>query len=206
MLAESNQAFTLASPVRSLVDLKTHKGFTGKLDTKYYSNGRYLCYHSSSTTETAFHISTQMPTALNDPQQVKKKRHISNDHVQIVWSDNDRDYLPCTLTSEFNDVIISLYPLQRGNRSDLLRCKITSKEGIPYFGPLTDGMIIRARSAPALVRQTAVNANRVVREAQGENVNRPHVERRKIIKQLVDVYGEEYKGGEVFERMCRIVR
>ncbi|GMH78737.1 hypothetical protein TrST_g13945 [Triparma strigata] len=190
----------------SLVDLKTHKGFTGKLDTKYYSNGRYLCYHSSSTTETAFHISTQMPTALNDPQQVKKKRHISNDHVQIVWSDNDRDYLPCTLTSEFNDVIISLYPLQRGNRSDLLRCKISSKEGIPYFGPLTDGMIIRARSAPALVRQTAVNANRVVREAQGENVNRPHVERRKIIKQLVDVYGEEYKGGEVFERMCRIVR
>ncbi|GMH87160.1 hypothetical protein TL16_g10771 [Triparma laevis f. inornata] len=190
----------------SLVDLKTHKGFTGKLDTKYYSNGRYLTYHSTSTTETAFHISTQMPTALNDPQQVKKKRHISNDHVQIVWSDNDRDYLPCTLTSEFNDVIISLYPLKRGNRSDLLRCKITAKEGIPYFGPLTDGMIIRAGVAPKLVRLTAINANRVVREAQGEEMNRPHVERRKIIKQLVDVYGEDYKGGEVFESLCRIVR
>ncbi|GMI05714.1 hypothetical protein TrLO_g10621 [Triparma laevis f. longispina] len=190
----------------SLVDLKTHKGFTGKLDTKYYSNGRYLTYHSTSTTETAFHISTQMPTALNDPQQVKKKRHISNDHVQIVWSDSDRDYLPCTLTSEFNDVIISLYPLKRGNRSDLLRCKITAKEGIPYFGPLTDGMIIRAGVAPKLVRLTAINANRVVREAQGEEMNRPHVERRKIIKQLVDVYGEDYKGGEVFESLCRIVR
>lgn len=115
------------SGLGTMVDLRTHKGFAGKLDLKYFSNGKKMLYHVSDKVETAFHVATLMPTASSDPQQVAKKRHLGNDHVTIVWNEHKRDYLPITVTSEFNDVVIVLSPLER---KGLIRVKITSKEGI----------------------------------------------------------------------------
>ena len=87
-----------------------------------------MLYHASDKVETAFHVATLMPTAASDPQQVAKKRHLGNDNVTIVWNEHKRDYLPITVTSEFNDVVIVISPMER---KGLVRIKVTSKEGIP---------------------------------------------------------------------------
>jgi hypothetical protein len=185
------------------VDLKYHKGFNGKLDVKYFSNGRKMKYYATDKVEVAFHVATRMPTVVHDNQQVKKKQHVGNDHVTIVWSEHPRDYLPCTVTSEFNDVVIALHPLKRGGRDGLVRVRITVKEGVKWFGPLSDGMLIRVEDAPALVRQTAVNANRVIRGEIEEGNFSSNSQRRNLIKEICDTYGEPYEGAEVWEMLCR---
>jgi len=184
------------------VDLKYHKGFNGKLDVKYFSNGRKMKYYATDKVEVAFHVATRMPTVVNDQQQVKKKQHVGNDHVTIVWSEHPRDYLPCTVTSEFNDVVIALHPLRRGGRQGLLRVKITVKEGIKWFGPLSDGMLVKVEHAAALARQTAINANRVIRGGM-EGYFSSNTQRRNLIKDICDSYGKNYTGAEVWAMLCR---
>jgi len=181
------------------VDLSTHKGFTGRLDDKYFTNGRKLVYYANDKLELAFHVATRMPTVKSDGQQIAKKRHIGNDFVHIVWSEHKRDYLPCTITSEFNDVVISLYPCS-GGRKGLLRVGVCCKEDIKWFGPLADGMLVMDEDAPELVRQTAINANRVIREGQKEYV-KPYGVRKKLIRDVVEGNEGGWVGGEVFERM-----
>ena len=47
-----------------------------------------------------------MPTNRQDPQQVHKKRHVGNDHVHIIATEDDYDYRTSTIISQFNDVHI----------------------------------------------------------------------------------------------------
>jgi hypothetical protein len=184
------------------VDLAGHKGFNGRLDDKYFANGRTLLYHSTDKVELCFHVATRMPTVETDPQQIAKKRHIGNDFVHIVWSDHKRDYLPCTITSEFNDVVISLYPF-KGNRKGIVRVRIYMKEDIKWFGPLSDGMLVTLEDVGDLVRQTAINANRVIRDSQAEYA-KPFATRKKLIHDIVMNNEGGWVGGEVFEQMNRL--
>ncbi|GMF15959.1 unnamed protein product [Phytophthora lilii] len=147
------------------VDMQTHRGFVGGLDTnpKSLSNGKTTLYYASSHSEVMFHVVTMMPTKASDPQQIDKKRHVGNDYVHIVWSDNaTQAYDPSTITSHFNDVQIVIYPLRKAQRG-LFLIKIHTKDKVPPFGPLQSGMVVHQADLARLVRQTAMNANRVCR-------------------------------------------
>lgn len=147
------------------VDLATHRGFAGGLDVnpRSLSTGKTTLYYANSHAEVAFHVVTKMPTKPSDPQQIDKKRHVGNDFVHIVWSDNSAsEYDPGTITSHFNDVQLVLYPLRKAQRG-LVHVQIFSKEKVPLFGPLQSGMVVHERDLAPLVRQTAMNANRVCR-------------------------------------------
>ncbi|KAK1942876.1 putative Rho GTPase-activating protein [Phytophthora citrophthora] len=147
------------------VDLQTHRGFVGGLDTnpKSLSNGNTTLYYASSHSELMYHVVTMMPTKPSDPQQIDKKRHVGNDYVHIVWSDNAAQvYDPSTITSHFNDVQIVIYPLRKAQRG-LFLIKIHTKDKVPPFGPLQSGMVVHQVDLARLVRQTAMNANRVCR-------------------------------------------
>lgn len=147
------------------MNLRTHRGFGGGLDTnpKSMSNGETTLYYANSHSEVVFHVVTKMPTKTSDPQQIDKKRHVGNDYVHVVWSDNtSHDYIPSTITSHFNDVQIVIYPLHRTQRG-LYLVRIHSKDKVPPFGPLQSGMVVHQSDLARLVRQTAMNANRVCR-------------------------------------------
>lgn len=147
------------------VDLATHRGFVGGLDPnpKSLSNGKSTLYYANSHSEVVFHVVTKMPTKPSDPQQIDKKRHVGNDYVHVVWSDNvSHEYDPGTITSHFNDVQVVIYPLRKAQKG-LFYVQIYSKEKVPLFGPLQSGMVVHERDLAQLVRQTAMNANRVCR-------------------------------------------
>lgn len=147
------------------VDLTTHKGFLGGLDSnpKSLSNGRKTLYYATSHSEVVFHVVSRMPTKEGDMQQIDKKRHVGNDYVHIVWSENDsHEYDPSTITSHFNDVQVVIYPLRRAQEG-LYLVQVYSKAKVPPFGPLQSGMVVHAADLARLVRQTTMNANRVCR-------------------------------------------
>lgn len=180
------------------VDMQTHRGFVGGLDTnpKSLSNGKSTLYYASSHSEVMYHVVTMMPTKASDPQQIDKKRHVGNDYVHIVWSDNaTQAYDPSTITSHFNDVQIVIYPLRKAQRG-LFLIKIHTKDKVPPFGPLQSGMVIHQADLARLVRQTAMNANRVCR-SQTMLYVRPYPTRKKLVDEIVERYAVEYKESQL---------
>ena len=88
------------------VDLEgKHLGFMGGLDP-LGTTGKFAPYFANSMAEVLFHVPTIMPTSRQDPQQVHKKRHVGNDHVHIILTEDDFDYRTSTIISQFNDVHI----------------------------------------------------------------------------------------------------
>jgi len=142
-----------------MIDLKTHQGFLGGLDRTSPSSGKVAPYFADANLEVIFHAPTLMPSKESDPQQIEKKKHVGNDFVNIVWSEHIRDYKPTTISSQFNDAHVVIYPLPNG----LFRIQIHRKEKISFFGPLVDGMVVSKRILCPLIRQTAINASKRAR-------------------------------------------
>jgi hypothetical protein len=144
------------------VDLATHRGYLGGLDPRL-TTGITAPYFANATMELIFHEVTSMPLNPSDAQQIHKKRHVGNDIVHIVYSEHSADYEPNTITSQFNDAHIIVYPLSNG----MFRIQVYRKENVVLFGPLQHGMCVNKRLLSSLVRQTAINANRYVRYNSG---------------------------------------
>ncbi len=158
-------------------DLLAQGRYTGGLDAKEHI---HALYYDDPTIEIIYHVMTWLPLKENDKQQIRRKRHIGNDTVHIVWCDNERAYDVRTFVSKVTDIFIVLLPICpysfRANTNEnkdneffiprLLRVEIYSRTGDITFGPLQDGMIVHADLAPTLARQTALNAVAAVRGAQ----------------------------------------
>ncbi|CAO3569063.1 unnamed protein product [Mortierella alpina] len=165
------------------VDLAEHSGYIGLLE-RNGSNGRTAMYYCSSTLEVIFHEVVRMPTDPDDPRQVKKKRHIGNDHVHIVWSEHLRAYDRNTIGGDFGNVLIILTPVpdikvedgqleihththdtdlqsKHSQSRQLVSVEIIRDMNLPVFGPLVDGMVVPMSQLARLVRQTAIHAARL---------------------------------------------
>ena len=166
------------------IDIATHRGYLGGLDPKQ-TTGVTAPYYANSIMEVIFHEITSMPTNPSDDQQIHKKRHVGNDIVHIVYSEGTSDYAPTTITSQFNDAHVIVYPLPNG----LFRIQIYRKENVQVFGPLVHGMCINKELLVPLVRQTAINANRYVRYNTGGyncGYSRPFPTRRRALDEIVE--------------------
>ncbi|XP_076803617.1 ral GTPase-activating protein subunit alpha-1-like isoform X2 [Clavelina lepadiformis] len=173
------------------VDLSTHSGFRGKLQSDG-STGRTAPYYATSTLEVVFHVATRFPSTDDDARNVKLK-HLGNDEVHIVWSEHYRDYRRGIIPTEFGDVVIVIYPLRHG----LYRIQILKKPDVPYFGPLFDGAVVNARVLPVLVRETAINAGRAKR-SQISLYQPFYEERTRYLRQII----ERFKDERTFEDYC----
>jgi len=162
------------------IDVATHRGYLGGLDPKQ-TTGISAPYYANSIMEVIFHEITSMPTNPSDNQQIHKKRHVGNDIVHIVYSEDTNDYAPTTITSQFNDAHIIAYPLPNG----LFRIQIYRKENVQIFGPLVHGMCVNKKLLVPLVRQTAINANRYVRYNTG-GYTRPFPTRARALDEIVE--------------------
>ncbi|CAG8526097.1 24048_t:CDS:10 [Dentiscutata erythropus] len=152
------------------IELATHPGYLGGLE-RNATNGLTSIYYCTSTIEIIFHDVTRMPTDLTDPKQLKKKRHIGNDHVHIVFNEHHRDYRKTTIGGDFGNAQIVVTPLPNG----LFSIDIYRDNKIPPFGPLLHGMVVSKNVLGPLVRQTAVQAFRnSLRNLHSSNITMYH--------------------------------
>lgn len=182
------------------IDLATHRGFNGRLDSKRLSNGRIFPYFADDHVEVFFHVATRMPTVLDDEQQIGKKRHIGNDYIHIVWTEDSREYSPLTITSDFGDVVITVSPLYPPssnindvtNLNELPYCVIriyVKDNTVKSVGPLLNGMIVPFSLVGSLVRLTAIQANRAVNTLYRKMYDPPYIHRLNTISDVVSSCG-----------------
>jgi Rap/ran-GAP len=117
ILANTNGSAAYAefiSQLGTLVRLKGATMNTQDLDRVADVDGPYAYCWRDRATEVVFHITTMMPTDLeNDAQCINKKRHIGNDFVNIVWNESGQDFRFDTFPSAFNYVYIVITPETR---------------------------------------------------------------------------------------------
>lgn len=64
-----------------------------------------------------------MPNHDNDPRANKKKRHIGNDFVAIVYNNSDGHYKMGTVKGQFIYACIVIIPLDEGSNKVFIECK-----------------------------------------------------------------------------------
>ncbi|KAJ2907752.1 hypothetical protein GGI21_003573 [Coemansia aciculifera] len=163
------------------VDLATFQGFTGKLEIDG-SDGESCPYYADENIEVAFHEAAAMPKDEREMRQIKKKRHIGNDHVHIIWNESHHNYRPETISGDFGNVQIQIRPLEAGEYG----IGIYRDEQIKPFGPLIDGMIVSADILTTAVRATAINGHRRAIQAFFRTFTHPYIIRQQLINQIVD--------------------
>lgn len=163
---------------------------TQGLDRESNLDGTHTYAWRDRLTEIVYHVSTMMPTDLeNDPQCVNKKRHIGNDYVNIHWNESGLPFQYSASTSQFNYVNIVVTPdgllfpksdtetIQFAEQALPTHFKIQMffHSSLPHVSPVASFKLISAAALPDLVRQVAFNAavfclvweNR----AEGENIS-----------------------------------
>lgn len=153
-----------------LVRLKdNHVIYTGGLDTNSDEDGEFAYVHKEKISQIIFHTCTMMPTRLDiDPNCTRKKSHIGNDFVNIIWNSSNKDYDPSTIASEFNFINIVVKPAsserQQSNSrgvaaEQMYRVKVLPHEALPSISPVIDWRLISASKISIFVRTVAVHCN-----------------------------------------------
>ncbi|KAF4628791.1 hypothetical protein G7Y89_g9364 [Cudoniella acicularis] len=145
---------------------------TQGLDRVNNSDGEYAFCWRDRVTEIVFHVTTQMPTNLeNDPQCIGKKRHIGNDFVNIIFNNSGHPFRFDTFPSEFNYVNIVITPESRASfvatrlrstanaKSAFYKVQVMSKPGFPEISPAAETKIMSLAALPGFIRLLALNAS-----------------------------------------------
>jgi hypothetical protein len=138
-----------------IVDMRTHCGTAGGLDTKTYLTGNRSLYYADQSHEVMFHVPQFLATREADAQNVYKKRHIGNDCVHIIFSEDSEEYMTTIIVSQFNCAHIVVYPLG----GHLFDVHVFAKPEIPWFGPLCGKSVVGEQFVAELVRLTAIMAD-----------------------------------------------
>jgi len=163
-----------------LTELKGATFNTQGLDREHDIDGKYTYCWRDRVTEIVFHVTTMMPTNLqNDAQCVMKKRHIGNDFVNIVFNDSGLPFKFDTFPSQFNYVYIVITPtpsrppvaLREACSPRLEECsggtssspffmvQVMSQPGFPEISPASEPKIVSLKALPNFVRLLALNAS-----------------------------------------------
>ncbi|KAI8622047.1 hypothetical protein BC830DRAFT_1091333 [Chytriomyces sp. MP71] len=151
----SNEYHEFVASLGWEVEISSHNGYLGGLE-KNLTSGSKALYYCDHSVEMIFHDVLKMPIDTLDPKQVKKKRHIGNDHVHIVWNEHYRDYRKNTIGGDFGNAQIVVTPML----NDLYAITVIRDQKLAPFGPLQSHTIISKPSLGSLVRSTAINAYR----------------------------------------------
>ncbi|GAW12584.1 hypothetical protein ANO14919_019540 [Xylariales sp. No.14919] len=142
------------------------------LDRQYDTDGEYTFCWRDRVTELVFHVTTQMPTDLeNDPRCNLKKRHIGNDFVNIIFNDSGFPFKFDTFPSDFNYVNIVITPESRASfvatrqktpkdvEYSFYKVQVMSKPGFPEISPASETKIVSLKALPDFIRLLALNAS-----------------------------------------------
>ncbi|KAJ1861115.1 Tuberous sclerosis 2-like protein [Coemansia sp. RSA 2703] len=156
------------------------KGFSGGLDTSGQDeDGRYTIRWRDLIAQLVFHVGTLMPAGKEKHEKyIRKKAHMGNDYVQIVFNESGKEYEFDTIPSEFNYVQIIVTPVDGripnrdedtswlNNEPDnsetqfvqLYKVKTQVNPNVPFYGPAMEPKLLTLTALPAFVRSIAIHA------------------------------------------------
>ena len=159
---------------------------TQGLDRQSDLDGQHTYAWRDRITEIIFHVTTLMPTDIEqDAQCVNKKRHIGNDFVNIIYNDSGLPFRFETFPSQFNYVNIIITPeasllpretVQATTQSrdstapdethaafpakqQFFKVQTISAPSFPQISPAATPKLVSATALPGFVRQLALNAS-----------------------------------------------
>jgi hypothetical protein len=145
--------------------------YTGGLDTSTDEDGEFAYASREKICQIIFHTCTLMPTKLDiDPDCNRKKAHIGNDFVNIIWNSSNRPYRPDTISSEFNfvNIIVSPDAFQSTRTSSwtsnnqygaVFKVKVLPHKELPAISPATEWRLLSRAKLPEFVRTLAMQCN-----------------------------------------------
>ncbi|XP_021472078.2 rap1 GTPase-activating protein 1 isoform X5 [Oncorhynchus mykiss] len=126
------------------VELHDFKGFRGGLDVTHGQTGSESVYHNYRNKEVMFHVSTKLPYAEGDTQQLQRKRHIGNDIVAIVFQEESTPFVPDMIASNFLHSYVVVQVENACTGDVLYKVSVTARNDVPFFGPpLPDPAVFR---------------------------------------------------------------
>lgn len=166
----STEYVAFLEQIGDLVRLKNNTSiYSGGLDSANDEDGQFAYVYKEKISQVIFHTCTLMPTRVDvDPGCNRKKSHIGNDFVNIIWNNSDQPYSSSTISSEFNFINIEIAPLvHTRNHSDdsivkrqsLYKVKILSNPALPSISPISNGRLISGSKISHFIRTIAVQCN-----------------------------------------------
>ncbi|XP_033180663.1 GTPase-activating Rap/Ran-GAP domain-like protein 3 isoform X3 [Bombus impatiens] len=117
------------------IELKNWDKYRGGLDVKGDMTGNESYYTVYAGHEVMYHVSTMLPYSKDNPQQLERKRHIGNDIVNIIYTDDSNaidTFNPNCIKSQFTHVFAVVSAEENGKG---WRVAIYCDENVPLFGP-----------------------------------------------------------------------
>ncbi|XP_034188029.1 GTPase-activating Rap/Ran-GAP domain-like protein 3 isoform X1 [Osmia lignaria lignaria] len=117
------------------IRLKNWDKYRGGLDVKGDMTGKESYYTVYAGHEVMYHVSTMLPYSKDNPQQLERKRHIGNDIVNIIYTDDPNaidTFNPNCIRSQFTHVFAVVSTEDNGKG---WRVAIFCDESVPLFGP-----------------------------------------------------------------------
>ncbi|KAG8999824.1 Tuberous sclerosis 2-like protein [Tulasnella sp. JGI-2019a] len=152
-----------------LIKLRGQKTvYTGAFDSHNDVDGQYAYAWWDDIAQVLYHTATIMPNPPGDAQLSRKKMHIGNDYVRIVWNDSGTPYQFDTLKTEFQFANIIIEPHSAGasgayssslHEHEFFKVSCQRAPGTPEFGPLGHFKLVSFESLPSLVRQVSLLAD-----------------------------------------------
>ncbi|XP_046475243.1 GTPase-activating Rap/Ran-GAP domain-like protein 3 isoform X6 [Neodiprion pinetum] len=115
------------------IRLKGWDKYRGGLDVKGDMTGKESVYTVYAGHEVMFHVSTMLPHSKDNPQQLERKRHIGNDIVNVIFTDDPTaldSFNPNCIKSQFTHVFAIV-----SSDSSGWRVAVYCDECVPLFGP-----------------------------------------------------------------------
>ncbi|XP_012254157.2 GTPase-activating Rap/Ran-GAP domain-like protein 3 isoform X2 [Athalia rosae] len=115
------------------IRLKGWDKYRGGLDVKGDMTGKESVYTVYAGHEVMFHVSTMLPHSKDNPQQLERKRHIGNDIVNVIYTDDPSvldSFNPNCIKSQFTHVFAIV-----SSDSSGWKVAVYCDESVPLFGP-----------------------------------------------------------------------
>jgi tuberous sclerosis protein 2 len=138
-----------------------HDVHIGSLDRERDEDGEYTYAWWNDLVQVVFNIATLMPNYPGDPQFTRKKQHVGNDWVRIVWNDSGKDYKFDTLYTQFQLVNVLIEPHSMGTTAaytddlrehEFFRVSCQRRPGMPEVGPIGEFKLVSAECLPSYVK------------------------------------------------------
>ncbi|GAB7344095.1 hypothetical protein MBLNU457_2000t1 [Dothideomycetes sp. NU457] len=148
------------------------------LDTsEAQTDGTKTIWHRGGVTALVYHVSTMMPTNLEfDPQCTRKKAHIGNDYVNIIFNNSgsafDFSRLNALIPSAFNYVYVVVAPEARATfietrthqhqegwfENSWFKVQVLTRQDFPNISSAAETKVVSGGVLAKYVRNLALNA------------------------------------------------
>jgi len=183
-----------------------HPMYAGGLDTSEDKlDGDHTVTYRDEINHITFHVSTLMPNEAHDKNRSNKLKHIGNDYVIVVYSENLSDLSMNTFAGEFCIIQLLIFALESGLNKVQVKIKEKWQNSLPLMPLLIESHIVSDEALPQFIRVACIHADmatRSMRHSLGQYVsNWQH--RLRQIKQIKERFSSDSSSMEDFDSAMR---